>query len=402
MDYVIQTLHIACALSQSANIPGLDAVVKAGLKLAEMVQETREVQDQCSLLAERAAKYSAAVYCQLTSGTFTLDGVTATRYIDDLIHTLSAIEALMIRRKNAGFVRAFWYRTKAAKEVKTLNGQLDDAFRVFDIQSSIHANQQILTLLQCTEHLLQHAENAEHTQAALLYGNRRIHAGVKEILQRVRVDATHDGTLRLYGREDLELVEELETENTGVMPGEQPVTRFRARICETGREVTVRRFPRPGRKFRDAIDTVKKIWHPNVVHAIGYSREDPEIAFIVNSGVYTHTFNELGKTFHGIDKLLWTVNSTKQILAGLMYLKSVYEELEWPPDEDTQFIQAEKQVVVGADGRVLLDVSCYDLKQLPNTVSHDEGSFTKLEKLSKVHNSLSVIDHPMYNVYRIL
>ena len=38
MDYVIQTLHIACALSQSTNIPGLDVVVKAGLKLAEMVQ----------------------------------------------------------------------------------------------------------------------------------------------------------------------------------------------------------------------------------------------------------------------------------------------------------------------------------------------------------------------------
>ena len=101
----------------------------------------------------------------------------------------------------------------------------------------------------------------------------------------------------------------MESESVGMEPGEQPVTRFRARLCETGREVTVRRFPRPNRKFRDAVDAVKKIWfvhsrswrgflfdaiasrHPNVVHAIGYSREDPEMAFIVNSGVCTSRRN---------------------------------------------------------------------------------------------------------------
>ena len=49
-----------------------------------MLQETRDVQDQCSLLAERAAKYSAAVYHQLTGGTYTLDETTAARYIDEL------------------------------------------------------------------------------------------------------------------------------------------------------------------------------------------------------------------------------------------------------------------------------------------------------------------------------
>ena len=53
-------------------------------------------------------------------------------------------------------------------------------------------------LLRSTEHVLQHAENTESTQSALLYGNQRIHAGVMEILQRVRIDTTHDGTVRAF------------------------------------------------------------------------------------------------------------------------------------------------------------------------------------------------------------
>ena len=127
----------------------------------------------------------------------------------------------MRRRKRARFIRTFWHRGTIAEEVKTLNGQLEDSFRVFDvrtysvglhpssfelcrsnvpshrrqIQSSIHTNQQITMLLQCSEHLLQHAENSERAEATLLNGNRRIDSNVQEILHRVRVDATHDGTV---------------------------------------------------------------------------------------------------------------------------------------------------------------------------------------------------------------
>ena len=38
MDNVINTLHIACALSETAKVPGLHVLVKGALKLAEMVK----------------------------------------------------------------------------------------------------------------------------------------------------------------------------------------------------------------------------------------------------------------------------------------------------------------------------------------------------------------------------
>lgn len=69
--------------------------------------------------------------------------------------------------------------------------------------------------------------------------------------------------MRLYARDEVELVEELGVEDAGVEPGEvpEPVVQYSARICATGRSVTVRRFPQPGKKFTDAIATAKKIWY---------------------------------------------------------------------------------------------------------------------------------------------
>ena len=41
----------------------------------------------------------------------------------------------MRRRKKARFIRTFWHRGTIAGEVKTLNGQLEDSFRVFDVRT---------------------------------------------------------------------------------------------------------------------------------------------------------------------------------------------------------------------------------------------------------------------------
>ena len=38
-------------------------------------------------------------------------------------------------------------------------------------------------------------------------------------------------------------------------------TRFRARICASGRDVTVRRFPRPDTDFQDAVRGAREIWY---------------------------------------------------------------------------------------------------------------------------------------------
>ena len=38
LSYVIQTLHFACALAEDSKIPGLHALVKGALKVAEMAK----------------------------------------------------------------------------------------------------------------------------------------------------------------------------------------------------------------------------------------------------------------------------------------------------------------------------------------------------------------------------
>ena len=105
------------------------------------------------MLAERAAKLSTAVYCQLSSGMSPLDERTATKHIENLIEyvfthrrpyvysfadlrTVESIEGLMTRRQKARFIRTFWYRGTIAKELKMLTGRLEDGARVFDVSSS--------------------------------------------------------------------------------------------------------------------------------------------------------------------------------------------------------------------------------------------------------------------------
>ena len=67
--------------------------------------------------------------------------------------------------------------------------------------------------------------------------------------------------MRLYGRDEVELVEEIGVEDSGTEPGEEGrVVQYSARICESGKPVTVRLFQQPAKKFRDAIAIAKKIW----------------------------------------------------------------------------------------------------------------------------------------------
>ncbi len=79
--------------------------------------------------------------------------------------------------------------------------------------------------------------------------------------------------MRLYARDEVELVEELGSENTEVEPGEEPVVQFSARLWQTGRSLTVRRFARPGKRFRDAVATAKKIWYALVPFAVFFASD---------------------------------------------------------------------------------------------------------------------------------
>lgn len=69
--------------------------------------------------------------------------------------------------------------------------------------------------------------------------------------------------MRLYGRDELELIDELGPDPPDAVNAEgsvQPSTRFLARVCATGRDVTIRRYSRPDPSFKDAVSMAKKIW----------------------------------------------------------------------------------------------------------------------------------------------
>ena len=68
--------------------------------------------------------------------------------------------------------------------------------------------------------------------------------------------------LKLYGREDIDLLEELGPEPQWPPPeeNERPVVRYRAQLRQTGSAVVVRRFPCADQRFSAAVAISKKIW----------------------------------------------------------------------------------------------------------------------------------------------
>ncbi len=66
--------------------------------------------------------------------------------------------------------------------------------------------------------------------------------------------------MRLFGRDDLELIEELDPESPVDASGAQPV-RYKARLRSDNSLVVVRRFPRLDARFRDEVEVGKSIWY---------------------------------------------------------------------------------------------------------------------------------------------
>ena len=68
--------------------------------------------------------------------------------------------------------------------------------------------------------------------------------------------------MKLFGREDVDLVEELGPEMRWPTPccEEDPVIRYRARLRPNGSAVVVRRFARSDERFDAAVALAKQIW----------------------------------------------------------------------------------------------------------------------------------------------
>ena len=72
--------------------------------------------------------------------------------------------------------------------------------------------------------------------------------------------------MKLYGREDIDLIEELGPEQPRHTDDpEQPVVRYRALIRQTGHPVVVRKFPQGDQRFRRAVELSKRVWYDQII-----------------------------------------------------------------------------------------------------------------------------------------
>ncbi|TFK82508.1 hypothetical protein K466DRAFT_500181 [Polyporus arcularius HHB13444] len=375
MDAVICALRLAEAATESLSVPGLTNAVKVALRLAEMAKEIKDTKDDMRSLAEHAARTTQAIFDTIRSFEGPIDVSRTDERLDGLLSTLQRVEDVMSRTGKKRWISVILHKNDYKAELAKLEKELDQALEIFHVQGSISTDNQLSSVRHTQVELLHRADDAQRVDSELLRHAHDTHTHLVKLSDQAAGNATHDGTMRLFGRDDLELIEELDPESPVDASGAQPV-RYKARLRSDNSLVVVRRFPRLDARFRDEVEVGKSIWHPNVAHAIGYSKSDPYTAFIVVDGFHTRTFNELCMTFHGPDKLKWMLKAVSVLAAGLAYLASLRDDLGWTPDEKVRYmwpLQAERELLVSVDGRVLLDPSCYRLEHLPNTIIHDDG-----------------------------
>ncbi|KAI0357110.1 hypothetical protein OH77DRAFT_1510645 [Trametes cingulata] len=324
LDRAAQALRVAKLIAADIPVPGLSTALELALSIIEIAKDARDARDECALLAERAANISLGIYDQLKACPW--DGESApiaTReHVSALLCTLQDIENAMRRRQKKRLLSLVWKRDDVADEVKKLTIRLEDSMQLFTVQAALDVSQGVNAL---TGRFARHAEDSVRLGDALLRSTRDIDAKCSSILQRVTLTETSDGTLRYFSRADFDLLSEDITERSlaprqGARSG---VSRYRATLrTEPLRDmaVVVHVYRRRDRRFSEAVDLAKRLWHPNIVSTLGYSRpSDPFHSFIVTEN--THPFEEYLNTLHGAQRLrlIMKTASTDSLCMYTMY-----------------------------------------------------------------------------------
>ncbi|KAI0708029.1 hypothetical protein C8Q76DRAFT_138614 [Earliella scabrosa] len=240
---------------------------------------------------------------------------------------LVCLSHVCMRTGSKRLLTVFASQGRLNKEVARLATQLEDALQIFNIQSSLHMNEQLVLVSNAQVRLLSHADDADHVSALLLARTGGIERGVAELIHR---GVTERGTLKLFGREEVDLLEEIGPEaQWPVAVNREPVMRYRAELRQTGRLVVVRRFPRADDRFRAAVELSERIWHPYIVQTLGISRPDPTQAFIVrdHADINGQQLLEYTNALDGVERttqLLQWVNMTFALTAASRYKSRSY------------------------------------------------------------------------------
>ncbi|RPD56453.1 hypothetical protein L227DRAFT_508624 [Lentinus tigrinus ALCF2SS1-6] len=286
MDHTIRALRISEKVADDIPVPGLKSAIGLALHIAEMAEEAKSTRERCRELAERAGKFTLAVYEHLRAYETHPGCSETTEHVANFLCALEDIEAYMRRQARKSLFSVMLSNGRKDDDIARLATKLEDAVRLFNIQASLQASAHLSLLTTTQSRLLTHADDADRVGALILSRTRVVEAGVTELVQRGLME---DGTLKLFGREDIDLLDDLGPEvqwpATSGSSDEGPVKRYRAQLRQSGSVVVVRMFPRNNSWFRGAVELSKRIWHPYIVQTIGVSRPDPYQAFIVQDGI---------------------------------------------------------------------------------------------------------------------
>ncbi|KAI0363694.1 hypothetical protein BV20DRAFT_920247, partial [Pilatotrama ljubarskyi] len=280
LERIAQALHVAKVIAAEIPVRGLSTALQTAFNIVELAKVctcgARDARDECSQLAERAANISLGIYDQLKACSW--DGepapIATREHVTTLLCTLQDSENMMRRRQKKRLLYLALRQDMVTDEVKKLTLRLEDAMQLFMVQAALDVSQGMDAL---TGRFLRHAEDSARLGDALMKSARDIDAKCTHILQRVTLTETSDGSLRYFAREDLELLSE-DIDVGGVPPKEDQrrrVVRYRA-VLRTAplrdTAVVVHVYWKRDREFSATVDLTRRLWHPNIVSTLGYSR----------------------------------------------------------------------------------------------------------------------------------
>ncbi|EIW55784.1 uncharacterized protein TRAVEDRAFT_73572 [Trametes versicolor FP-101664 SS1] len=337
-------LRIAKEVSTELPVPGLSTALEIAVNIAEQAKEVKDTRDGCRSLAERATYFAWGVYDQLKHCDVDTQSISTKEHVQLLLCMLCEIEGLMKRRRRMRALTFLRRHADVAQDVQKLNIQLEDAIKLFTMQTGIDIEQKMDVLLSTNVRLLQHVEDSARVGDALLWEARDIRIGVCDLAQRLHGSATYEGNFRLFSRENLDLVEPIyNTVSRHTLPRQADdhalsrrvaqqrkgrVVRYRATVKAAGElsgtQVVVHVYPaRDKSGFMEAVTCGHQTCNPYILAMLGYSRPGTvgEAPYIVTEDYSPLT--EYLRSLHGTDLFRAILRMTMDICMAVDHLETI-------------------------------------------------------------------------------
>ncbi|KAH9884953.1 hypothetical protein C8Q73DRAFT_660513 [Cubamyces lactineus] len=393
MDKVLQALRVAKTTLDlvPVSVPGLGPAVELAVNILELAQGVKDTHDDCKSLAMRAAQFTNDIYQQLNDSPASVDITSSKRHLATLLCTLQDIENLMKRQsRKREKILLIVRKDKVKQQVAELHRRLDDACRLFGIQSSIAVEGRLDQIATTQIDLVQHAENSTRVADTMLKRQNSIKQEVAQMNENI-ITLMRSVTM-VFSKEEISLVRELDpsqeaaTYEEGV-PESERIVRWQARIRSTKESVIVAKFPRRDERFRAAIELSKKTMHPHVAQILGFSRSDCEHAFVVLEG----PIEDFIQSVHGIKKYMWTAEVAKELQSAFSYIA---RQGFLKPDLGDMHSDTVRphQLYVTPEGAVRWDIYSWTHDGLPMCVDMSDGYIELSPHLVKLIEGFSIRD----------